>query len=162
PPAPTPAMGWIIGSPVVTDADEDGTPDVVATVALASEHTAAGGVLVGGKGRRVLAAASGKDGHGLWIQAIDDQSHALNHADDRPAALFIRERDRRSVGVLSPLLASGSPPTEPATWRTFDLKTGTPLRAPIDVGFVPVRPVQLADLDGDGADELVALGPGGT
>ena len=45
-------------------------------------------------------------------------------------------------------------------WLGLDTATGRPIAGPIDLGFVPVRPVQDADLDGDGTPEILALGPG--
>ena len=41
-----------------------------------------------------------------------------------------------------------------------DLETGRPLGPPIDFGFEPVRPLQYADLDGDGDPEILATGAG--
>ena len=42
-------------------------------------------------------------------------------------------------------------------WIGLDPATGR-LRGPaIDLGFTPVRPIQYADLDGDGATEVLAL-----
>jgi hypothetical protein len=50
----------------------------------------------------------------------------------------------------------------PATSPRFGLesKAGGPKGRPIDMGFEPVRPLQYADLDGDGEPEVVALGRG--
>ncbi len=46
------------------------------------------------------------------------------------------------------------------SWIGFNPANGQPRGQPIDLGFVPVRPVQHADLDGDGEPEILALGPG--
>lgn len=158
-PGPEPAMGWIIGSPIVTDVDGDKTPDLITGALLASEHHAVNGLLVGGKGRRVVAAVSGKDGHGLWIQPIDAESRALELDEDRASSVLLRGPGGAVVGVLGSLPASA---TESASWLLFDRGSGKPVGAPIDLSFAPVRPVQVADLDGDGIDELLALGPGAT
>lgn len=161
PPDATPRMGWFVGPPIATDVDGDGTPDLVGTVVLASEHRAENGVLTGGKGRRMVTAASGKDGRGLWIQPIDLEPRELTLGDDRSRAALIRGPGGPWIGALGPLPGAGSAAeTGCATWRVFALATGTPLREPIDLGFTPVRPFQLADLDGDGSDELLGLGPG--
>ena len=45
-------------------------------------------------------------------------------------------------------------------WIGLNPANGQPRGQPIDLGFVPVRPVQHADLDGDGESEVLALGPG--
>src|SRR5262249_2899029 len=79
----------------------------------------------------------------------------IDRNDRRLSAVVVRGRDGPLLGVLSS-------PAAPGALCTLDLATGAPLRAPIALGFVPVRPVDVADLDGDGADELVALGPGAT
>ena len=42
----------------------------------------------------------------------------------------------------------------------LDAATGRPRSGPVDLGFEPVRPVQYADLDGDGEPESLVLGPG--
>ncbi len=47
-----------------------------------------------------------------------------------------------------------------AQWVGLDPATGQPKGQPIDLGFLPVRPVQGADLDGDGEPEILAVGPG--
>ena len=43
-------------------------------------------------------------------------------------------------------------------WAGLSLSTGRPAVAPTDVGVVPVRPIQYADLDGDGEPEILAQG----
>ena len=45
-------------------------------------------------------------------------------------------------------------------WIALDPATGRSRGQPIDLGFVPVRPVQHVDLDGDGEPEILAVGPG--
>ena len=46
-------------------------------------------------------------------------------------------------------------------WIGLDPATGKPRGAPIDLGFVPVRPVQYADFDGDGEPDVLATGSTG-
>ena len=158
-PAPDNAMGWFVGPPVLTDVDGDKTPDLVASAFLASEQTAVNGVLVRGKGRRVLAAVSGKDGRGLWNQTIDREPQPLELKDDRAGVVLMRGPSGPLVGVPGRVPSATA---ETVSWLTFELASGKPWQTSIDFGFAPIRPVQIADLDGDGVDELVALGPGAT
>jgi hypothetical protein len=51
---------------------------------------------------------------------------------------------------------------EGTRWLGLNPASGQPLGGPIDLDFIPVRPVQHADFDGDGESEVLALGPGAT
>ena len=129
------------GDPAIADVNRDGTPDVIATFLFSavsiSEH------------RRVVVAISGRSGEWLWSYAIDKTPIAVPDASkDRPAVMV----QGRQSGLVA--YVDGS------EWIGLDPATGKMRAGPIDLGFVPVVPVQHADLDGDGESEILAIGPG--
>ncbi len=153
----------VIGRPATADGDGDGTPDLIATMAFSEteeEIARRTGVAPGPNPagqqavalqRRFIVAVSGRSGQALWSRPLDEAFATLSPpARQRPAevvpakgwvALAIDEGDR---------------------WVGLDAATGRPRAGPVDLGFAPVRPVQYADLDGDGdgEPEILALGPG--
>jgi hypothetical protein len=150
PPDGTPSKGWVVGLPIATDANHDGTSDLIATFALS---TTVKGDVVGGQEGYFVAAVSGVNGQALWSRVLDSQSRKLGSKDTRAAPVLVRRRGGLVVGVLGPAAM---------IWQEIDPASGTSVETPIDFGFEPIRPVQSADLDGDGLDELLALGPGPT
>ncbi len=99
--------------------------------------------------QRVVQAISGRSGRALWTYPIDPAfSEIKTNYWEKPATLT---RGRRTSVVA---ILDGS------RWIGLDPATGRPRAGPIDLGFEPVRPLQHADLDGDGEPEIIALGPG--
>ena len=160
PTSPATRAGRVLGVFAVADVDHDGTPDLVVTlvidesrqdIARRSEQETklasapAGSTLC----RRIVTAISGRSGRWLWTYPIDRTFTNYTHVSwDRPAALV---RGRRSEMVVI---------VNDAQWVGLAAATGWPRAGPIDLGFEPVRPVQHADLDGDGEPEILVVGPG--
>jgi hypothetical protein len=153
---PTDRPGRLIGWPAIGDVDADGTPDLIATMVFdelrAEVHRRTGAaptLMTPVFSRRIVLAISGRSGRWLWTFPLDQAFAAIKARYwDRPAA-FLRGRRSALVTILD-----GSQEI------ALDAATGRPLSGPVDLGFDPVRPVQYADLDGDGEPEILALGPG--
>ncbi len=96
----------------------------------------------------VIAAVSGRSGKALWKQAAGSDGMPLEPAASDRGAAIVRGKGRPFVGLGN------------SHFVRVDLETGRPLGPPIDFGFEPVRPLQYADLDGDGDPEILATGAG--
>ena len=149
--------GRTLGVPSLADIDGDGLPDLVAGFALVDAPArvnalpargAQGGLVdkVGVADTCVIAAVSGRSGKALWTQAAGSDGMPLEPAASDRGAAILRGKGRPFVGLGS------------SHWVRVDLKTGRPLGPPIDFGFEPTRPLQYADLDGDGDPEILATG----
>ena len=151
-----PRPGGLIGLPAVGDVDADGTPDLIATLVF---HETKAEVQQRIKKppspttpaftRRVILAISGRSGRSLWTFPLDRAFTEIKvQCWDKPAALALGKRSAQ-VAIL-----------DGSRVVLLDPATGQPRSAPFDLGFEPVRPLQYADLTGDGEPELLALGPG--
>ena len=150
--------GRTLGVPSLADIDGDGLPDLVAGFALVDAPArvnalpargAQGGLVdkVGVADTCVIAAVSGRSGKALWTQAAGSDGMPLEPAASDRGAAILRGKGRplRGTGqlALGPCRFEDRPP---------------PLGPPIDFGFEPTRPLQYADLDGDGDPEILATG----
>ncbi len=153
---PADRPGGLIGLPSVGDLNGDGTPDLIATLAF---HETPSEVQQRTKkpplpttpafSRRIIVAISGRSGRSLWTFALDPTfAHIIVQYWDKPAA-FVRGKRSAQVAIL-----------DGPTLTLLDPATGQPRSAPFDLGFGPVRPLQYADLTGDGEPEVIALGQG--
>ncbi len=158
---PSRAMSNIAGVPAVTDVDRDGTPDLIATMILAdaTQEQQQGSAETASPGprseqplfRRVVVATSGRSGKRLWSYPVDHGfAVAFGEAWMRLATLVPGKRSESLAFV------------DATQWFALDPATGRVRAGPIDLGFVPIRPIQHADLDGDGEPEVLALGHGAT
>ena len=151
-----------MGEPAAADVDGDGTVDVIAVfasfddphaiAARPDDPTGAASTIMppaSTAGRRVATAVSGRSGKWLWNHLLDRKSRDRVHerlSDRGPTVLSNRAGKTMTI-------VSGS------QWVALDAATGRPRVGPTDLGFEPIRPVQYADLDGDGTVEMLALGP---
>ena len=94
-------------------------------------------------------AISGRSGTRLWSHAVDPAFTTITPQHWNWPATIVPGRKTSTVGIV-----------DGTTWLGLDPATGRPRSGPIDLGFEPVRPLQYADLDGDGEPEILALGPG--
>ena len=146
----------IAGPPAVSDIDGDGTPDLVATILFPAREPEVQQYLaetgsdpragVSSLCRRVVRAISGRTGRPIWSEA-------------GPRALEVAPGEVwRRLAVLVPGLRSKRLAVVDGTqWRALDPVNGRAKGAAIELGFEPMRPVQYADLDGDGEPEILAL-----
>ena len=152
----------LVEAPAVADLDRDGTPDLVATMLFfelpteierRSPSPPAFRVQAAPNrralGRRVIQAVSGRSGRGLWSHPIEPTFTTPSHPAWSGPATMVPGRDLAIVAYL-----------DGPRWVGLEPATGKPRGRPIDLGFMPVRPVQYADLDGDGEPEILAMGPG--
>jgi hypothetical protein len=149
-----------VRAPTTTDCDRDGRADVIATVVICEseddirERQARARALGAPLNstihfRRVVIAISGRSGAPLWNYPLDRRFTTAPHPYcwERPATIA-RAGESAIVAIV-----------DGAQWSGINPATGIAKAPPIDLGFVPVRQVQHADLDGDGFAEILALGP---
>ncbi len=153
-----PAMRYnsLLGAPVMADVDRDGSLDLIATIYFSEsaeevQRRTAGTQQTSARRtpplyRRVVTAVSGRSGRLLWSHPIDKSFRARSQPGWNQTAAFVYGRP--------PFVAIA----DGAQWLALDPATGRPLGGPVDLGFVPSRQVQHADLDGDGEPEILALG----
>ncbi len=133
-------MGTVVaGEPAITDVDRDGIPDLIATFIFSEALS----------GRRIVAGISGRSGRRLWTHLSAKTEIEIPWESRRRPAVLVKGRGATLVAY-----------SDGTTWVGLDPASGEVRAGPIDIGFVPVRPVQHADLDGDGEPEVLALGPG--
>jgi hypothetical protein len=151
-----PRPGRVLGSPSLADVDGDGALDFL--VAFAQFEDGPPVLRLPGanarsmpqesahRGRRGVVAVSGRSGRALWTHPIDPEPTTLPIDPFDRGATLVWSRGDAIVALL-----------DGARWLGLSAASGQPRGKPIDLGFVPVRPVQYADLDGDGAPEVLAL-----
>ena len=107
-------------------------------------------------------AISGKDGSLLWSYVAEREG--LGGKPGQAGRNAPMGGPIRPVESLAMVARGKEPPlltfVEGTTWVGLDPTSGRQESGPIDLGFVPLRPVQHADLDGDGEPEILALGRG--
>ncbi len=99
--------------------------------------------------RRVIQAVSGRSGRTLWSHPIDPTFATPSNPALSSVANVIPGRSPAALAYV-----------DGTKWIELDAATGKSSATSFDLDFVPVRPVQFADLDGDGHAEVLALGPG--
>jgi outer membrane protein assembly factor BamB len=129
------------GEPAVADVDldHDGIPDLIGTFIFT----------VLGSGRRIVAGISGRSGRRLWTHMTAKTAEGIPWDSRRQAAVMVNGRRRALVAY-----------SDGTKWVGLDPASGEVRVGPIDLGFIPVRPLQYADLDGDGEPEVLALDRG--
>ena len=158
-----PASRWAttVGDPATADVDHDGVPDIIATIVFNEfksetarrrhELYADDQTLARVQGyRRAVVAVSGRSGRWLWSHAVDPVFSAISNEGWHRPAVVVAGRRTHAVAVL-----------DGSRWIGLDPDHGFRRIGPIDLGFIPVRPLQYADLDGDGEPEILALGRNG-
>jgi hypothetical protein len=146
------------GGLAMIDVDRDGTLDVCATfdfeqsIPVPNEDAESSQALVQmdvWRHRSIIVALSGRSGRCVWTHPVEpDFVESKSEHDDWPAELV---RGRRST-VLAFVAKT--------QWMGLDPVTGRVQAGPIELGFMPARPVVHADLDGDGEPEIVTTEPG--
>ncbi len=166
--------GRVIGTPALVQIDGDGVLDVLALFFVLESPIGSGASSGADRGlfhldnlqpgRRVIAAISGRTGRGLWSRTLDSTTMSrpwlwdrMNRWYQTPVPFDAFDSGLAVVpSRIGPIVAlvTGS------KWTALDPATGKPRGRPIDFGFKSLRPVQYADLDGDGSPEVLALGLG--
>jgi hypothetical protein len=152
---PSPLLGPIIGMPAMTDVDRDGTPDLIATIVLwesldeAKRRREALSPLARDKDdrrhfKRRISAISGRSGREIWNSPVSTPYDEWT----RPTTL-VQGRQSALIVIM-----------DNTKWLALDPASGKPRGGSFDIGPKPIRPVQHADLDGDGEPEILALSAG--
>jgi serine/threonine protein kinase len=175
------STGTVVGTPAVTDVDDDGIPDLVVTCAAQKQAD--------GNEPRWVEALSGRTGASLWRHDLDatwfapppggvpmdsrwnnDQGLSITLGSSwQSGANSLYDKD---WGSSSSWLAVPYPATVVrAGDRTavvlvagtrllgLDPRSGERLWPAHDLGFWPLRPPQFAHRDGPGGDSVLLLGP---
>ncbi|MHB1556668.1 MAG: FG-GAP repeat domain-containing protein [Isosphaeraceae bacterium] len=140
--------GQILDEPVWHDVDRDGVPDLIATFLRRRPGVGARNAQTAGTADarplvRSIAAISGKTGRRLWWAGAPFQT---TEGEQPRRADLVRGRNWTLVAFV-----------DGSRWTAVDPATGRPAGPPVELGAVPARPLQYADLDGDGEPELLAL-----
>ena len=145
------------GQPAIGDVDGDRVPDLI--TAVSSNETRDETTRRLGKSpsprdasfaRWFVQAISGRSGRLLWSFPLDRAFTYIKPSyGNCPGATLVRGRTSSRVALF-----------DGDAWIFLDAATGKPQSGPVDLGDVPVRPVQYADLDGDGEPELLMLSAG--
>jgi PQQ-like domain len=152
---PSPRSSSIIGTPAMADVDRDGTLDLISTIVFwesneeAKRRRETKSPVAGARDdrryfRRQITAISGRSGRSLWICPV-----FTPHEDWRQPATLVRGRQSALIVLM-----------DDTKWLAVDPASGKPQAESFDIGYPPIRPVQHADLDGDGEPEILALSPG--
>ncbi len=176
--------GTVVGRPVAAHVDGDSVPDIVAVFADAVRSQAApqdsSGDLVSqswASVRRWVQAVSGNSGRAIWRFPIPESWFDLRGGVPEESRWFLEEEGMTmSVGGdrHQKIMGQWLPAPQPAQLlRTatgenvvgaagrhvvlLDVAAGKPQGSEFDLGFWPIRAPQLVDVDGDGADELLAI-----
>ena len=146
----------IAGPPAVSDIDRDGTPDLVATILFPAREPEVQQFLaetgrapragVSSLYRHVVRAISGRTGHPIWSEVAARALEAAPGEAWKRLAVLVPGRQSRRLAVV-----------DGTQWRALDPENGRAMGAAIELGFEPMRPIQYADLDGDGELEILAL-----
>jgi hypothetical protein len=99
--------------------------------------------------RRAVVAVSGRSGRLLWATPVEGIFPDSPHEAWPQPSVIARGRQTRLVACM-----------DGTKWRGLDPATGAVQAGPFDLGFLPGRPLQYADLNGDGEPEILALGRG--
>jgi outer membrane protein assembly factor BamB len=141
-------MGSITGQPIMADVNGDGTPDFIASFEVPRANT---GVTLGNgvavPRQRWIEAVCGRTGKSLWRQPVDQPRDLTANPSRVPQ--FARVGDRLIVVAMAGPALIG-----------LDAKTGTPAWPAHEVGPW-AQELRVADLRGDGQDEVLLFGPGG-
>lgn len=146
--------GFVVGVPVVADLPGDGTPVFLACLQFEGDtYGRAGQAPLRTGPQSCLAAVSGRTGAILWQRSIaEDWSQFVNSSG--PAEKY-QALCRPAVGTVHGRTVVGL--VEQTRLLGFDVQTGDPAWAPVELGFEPIGAPELADLDGDGDSEAVFL-----
>jgi hypothetical protein len=153
---PAAQQGFTAGAFAMADVDHDGTRDLCATFVFtespeepgknADRSTAPLGPNNSWRHRSVIVAVSGRTGRCLWTHPVEPAF--VETADEyqiEPAVLLPSRRSNLIAFVAT------------TQWLGLDPATGRLQAGPIELGFMPARPVAHADLDGDGEPEILAI-----
>ena len=147
-PIPTDARPNLSGMPALFDCDRDGTLDLIATLVFdesrreVNKRSGRGnsGAVASNRNalsRRVVMAVSGRTGRWIWTHAVDKDFTDFKHTAAIEQPRWYAAPGPATVAML-----------DDSSLLTLDAATGRPVGQPLAIGFVPVRAVQYADLDG--------------
>ena len=143
------SSSYTAGKPVMADVDHDGTPDCVATFVFSKpeEESSALGPK-NGSCKRTIVGVSGRTGRSLWAHPFDRDF--LETPDPLRIGPAVLVQGRRSA-ILAFL--------DVTKWVGLDPATGLVQARPLELGFMPERPIRHVDLDGDREPEILTMEP---
>jgi hypothetical protein len=143
------SSSFLAGKPAMTDVDHDGTLDCVATFVFSkSEEESRELGPKRGPYKRTIVGVSGRTGRSLWTHSFDRDFFEPSDPLRIDPAVLVQGRQSAMLAFLNI-----------TKWIGLDPANGLVKAGPLELNFMPERPIRHVDLDGDGEPEILTMEP---